>query len=69
MINFDDVINEKAKEHNINWPQILDHLYRILIIVGSGSGKTNSLFNLIIQEPATDKIYMLQIHMKENINF
>ena len=35
------------KEQNPNWPQIPDHPYRILIIGVSGSGKTNSLFNLI----------------------
>ena len=38
-------------------PQIPDHPYRILIIGGSGSGKTNSLFNLI-NEPDIDKIYL-----------
>ena len=47
MINFDDFIKETAKEHNPNWPQIPDHLYRILITGSSGSGKKNSLFNLI----------------------
>ena len=26
--------------HNPNWPYIPDHSYRILIIGGSGSGKT-----------------------------
>ena len=32
---------------------------------GSGSGKTNSLFNLINQQPDIDQIYlMLKIHMK-----
>ena len=41
MINFDDVSKENRKEHNPNWPHILDHSYRILIIGGSGSGKTN----------------------------
>ena len=25
MINFDDVIKEETKEHNPNWPEILDH--------------------------------------------
>ena len=39
MINFDDVIKEKIKEHNPNWPQIPDHSCRILIIGRSGSGK------------------------------
>ena len=56
MINFDDVTKENIKEHNPNWPQIPDHPYRILIIGGSGSGKTNSLFNLINEEPDIDKI-------------
>ena len=32
--------------------------YRILIVGGSGSGKTNSLFNLINQQPDIDKIYL-----------
>ena len=47
MINFDDVTKENIKKHNPNWPQIPSHPYRILIIGVSGSGKTNSLFNLI----------------------
>ena len=42
MISFDDVTKENIKEHHPNWPQTLDHPYRILIIGGSGSGKTNS---------------------------
>ena len=58
MINFDDVIKEETKEHNPNCSQIPDHPYRILIIGGSGSGKTNSLFNLINQHPDIDKIYL-----------
>ena len=58
MINFDDVVKEETKENNSNWPQIPDHPYRILIIGGSGSGKTNSLFNLINQQPDIDKIYI-----------
>ena len=49
MINFDDAIKEHIKEHNPNWQQILHHPYRILIIRGSGFGKTNSLFDLINQ--------------------
>ena len=58
MINLDEVTKENIKEHNPNWPQIPDHPYRILIIGGSGSGKTNSLFNLISQQPDIDKIYL-----------
>ena len=46
------------KEYNPNWPQIPDHLYRILLIGGSGSGETNSLYNLINYQPDIDKIYL-----------
>ena len=35
-----------------------DHPYRILIIGGSGSRKTNSLLNLINNQPDIDKIYL-----------
>ena len=34
------------------------HPYRILIIGGSGSGKTNALLNLIENQPDIDKIYL-----------
>ena len=56
IINLDDVIKGETKEHNPNWPKIPDHPYRILTIGGSGSGKTNSLFNLISHHPNIDKI-------------
>ena len=58
MINFDDVIKENIKEHNPNWPQIHDHLYRILIIGGSGFRKTNSFYYLINHQSDIDKIYL-----------
>ena len=54
MINFDDVIKEEIKRYNLKRPQIPDHLYRILITGGSGSGKTNALFNLINQQSVID---------------
>ena len=57
MINFDEVIKENIKKYNPNWPEIPGHPYRKLIIGGSESGKTNSVFNLVIQEPDTNKIY------------
>ena len=45
--------------HNLNWSYILGHPYRILIIGGSGSGKTNVLLNIIKhQRPDIDKIYL-----------
>ena len=58
MINFDDYVNENKTKHNKNWPYIPDHPYRILIIGGSGSGKTNVLLNLIENQPDINKIYL-----------
>ena len=58
MINFDDYANENKTQHNLKWPYIPDHPYRILIIGGSGSGKTNALLNLINNQPDIDKIYL-----------
>ena len=58
MINFDEYTNENERKHNLNWPYIPDHPYRILIIGGSGSGKTNALLNLINNQPDIDKIYL-----------
>ena len=47
MINLDNIINDNNNNHNEKWPYIPDHPYRILIIGGSGSGKTKTLLNLI----------------------
>ena len=58
MINLDSITNENNKEHNEKWPFIPDHPYRILIIGGSGSGKTNALLNLIKEQDDIDKIYL-----------
>ena len=58
MINFDDYANEKKTKHNPDWPYIPDHQYRILIIGGSGSGKTNALINLINNQQDINKIYL-----------
>ena len=58
MINFDDVNNENKTEHNPKWPYIPDYPQRILIIGGSGSGKTNGVSNLVNNQPDTDKIYL-----------
>ena len=70
MINFDDYTNENKTKHNLDWPYIPDDPYRILIIGGSGSGKTNTLLNLINNQPDIDKIYcLLKIGVKQNINF
>ena len=58
MFKFDYITKEDIKVHNPNWPEIPDHLYRILKVGGSESGKTNILVNLINHEPDIDQIYL-----------
>ena len=60
--------------HNLNWPYILDHLYRILIIGNSGSAKTNVLVNLIKNQDkiltkfiSTSKIRLNWINGREKV--
>ena len=57
MISFDDYANENKTEHNLKWSYIPDHPYRILIIGGSGYGKT-TLLNLINNQPDIDKTFL-----------
>ena len=58
MINFDDYTNQNTIEHNSKEPYIPDHPYRIFIIGGCGSGKTNALLNLINNQLDIDKTYL-----------
>ena len=58
MINFDEYTNENKRKHNPNWPYILDHPYRILIIGDSGPEKTNALLNLVNNQKDIDKIHL-----------
>ena len=45
MKNYDESVEIND---NLNWANVPDHLYRILIIGDSGSGKTNVLLNQIL---------------------
>ena len=65
MINLDNTVNNNNKGHNEKWPHIPDHPYRIVIIGGSGSGKTNALLNLINEQRDIDKIYLHAKHLGE----
>ena len=68
MFNLDDTTNENKKDRNKKWPYIPDHPYRMLIIGGSGSGKTNALLNLVKEQDndiLIDKIYLYAKDLNE----
>ena len=65
MISLDKFVNNNNEEHNEKWPYIPDHPYKILIIGGSGSGKTNALLNLINEQKDSDKIYLYAKYLSE----
>ena len=65
MTNLDNITTENNKEHNEKWPYISDHSYIILIIGGSGSGKTKALINLISKQGDIDKIYLYAKDLSE----
>ena len=65
MINLDQITNENNKKHNQKWPHIPDHLYNILIIGGSRSGKTNKLLNLVNEQHDIDKICLYARDLNE----
>ena len=62
MINYYVITKENTKEHNPNLPQIPDHPFRVFIIGGSGSGKTNALLNMIKQQNHYDFSIIDQIN-------
>ena len=67
MKNYDESVKIT---HNLNWPYIPDHPYRILIIGGWRSGKTNVLLNL---KKTNDQIlitftYRSKMYSNQSIN-
>ena len=65
MINLDSITNENNKKHSEKSPYTPDHPYRILIIGGSGSGKANTILNLINEKNDIDKIYLYARNLNE----
>ena len=66
IFNLDDITKENNKEHNKKWPYIPDHLYRILIIGGSGLGRTNKSNKIIKEENDIYKIYLYAKDLSES---
>ena len=66
MINLDNIINNNNEKHNEKWPYVPEHPYRILIIGGSGSGKTNTLLKLVNEQEDIDKIYLYAKDLSES---
>ena len=65
MINLDSITNVNNKQRNEKWPYIPVHPYRILIIGGSGSGKSNALLLLCKRTNNIDKIYLYARDLNE----
>ena len=65
MISLNKIVNNNNEEHNEKWLYTPDHPYKILIIGGSGSGKTNALLNLINEQKDSDKIYLYAKYLSE----
>ena len=65
MFILDNNTSENNKEHNKKMSYIPDHHYRMLIIGGSGSGKTNTLLILIKEQDDIDKIYLYAKDLSE----
>ena len=47
IFNLNSIVNENNEDHNKKWRFIPNHPDKMLIIGGSGSGKTYALLNLI----------------------
>ena len=65
MINLGNITNNNHNNHNEKRPYIHDHPCRVLITDSSGSGKTNSLLNLINEQEDIGKIYLYAKDLSE----
>lgn len=62
-INYDDYYKTSIKPHNSDWPYTPDLLFRTIIVGGSGTGKTNMLFNLIRRLMANNDTFIDKVYL------
>ena len=67
MININVITNDYIKAHHTNWSKIPDYPYRVSIIGGSRSGKTNYLRNYH-QPTFINYNYMENLPLNQSIN-
>ena len=65
MFNLDDITDENNRDYNKKWPYISDHPYRMLIIGGAGSRKTNALLNWIKKQDINNHIEKIYLYAKD----
>ena len=65
MFNLDAITNGNNEDHNKKLPYTPDHPYIMLIIGGSGSGKTNALLNLIKEQDNDNPIDKICLYAKD----
>ena len=68
MFNLNAITNENNEGCNKQWPSVPNYPYRMLIIGGSRSGKSNALLNLIKDQDSddlNDKIYLYAKDLNE----
>ena len=58
MFKFNRITKEDIKKRNPNWSELPNHPYKILIVGGLESRKTNASFNLLHHEPDIDKFFL-----------
>ena len=64
MFDLDVFVNENNEKHNSKWPCIPHNPYRMLIIGGSGSGKSNDLLNLVREQDNDELIEKIYLYAK-----
>jgi len=68
IINFDNIteLNENKETHEQRSKFMPKHPFRLLMVGGSGSGKTNVLINMLVRYLNYDKIYIYAKELQQS---